>query len=82
MKVLMILLMSLSFIFASIDINSADTKDLVTLKGIGAKKAEAIIAFRKSHCFKTVEELVKVKGIGKKTVEKNRANLKAGFCKK
>ncbi len=31
-------------------------------------------------CFKSIDELAKVKGIGKKTVEKNRDNLTLGQC--
>jgi len=67
---------------AAVDINSAGEKELTTLKGIGASKAEAIIAFRTTHCFKSVDELAQVKGIGEKTVHINRKNLVAGACKK
>jgi len=63
-----------------IDINSADAKTLATtIKGIGAKKAEAIVAYRVQHGpFKSIEELAQVKGIGKKTIEMNRSNLIVG----
>ena len=45
-------------------------------KGIGKAKAEAILAYRKIHGpFKTVGELVKVKGIGRATVQKNKDHL-------
>ena len=41
-----------------------------TLKGIGEKKAEAIIEYRKKNgSFKNKEELMKVRGIGKKLYE-------------
>ena len=82
MKYLVLVLMAVSFVFASVDINSADVKELSTIKGIGTKKAEAIVTYRKQHCFKKVDEIVNVKGIGKKFLEKNRKNLKAGSCKK
>ncbi len=83
MKIIALLLLGLSFLFASVDINHADAKELTTLKGIGAKKAQIIVAYRKEHkCFKTVNELVKVKGISTKTLEKNRTNLTATKCKK
>ena len=60
-----------------VDINSADAKTLETqLVGIGASKAAAIIAYREQNGpFKRIEDLAKVKGIGIKTVEKNRDNL-------
>ena len=82
MKILGLLLVAFSLVFGAVDINSANVKELSSLKGIGAKKAEAIVAYRKSHCFKNVDEIVKVKGIGKKFLEKNRKNLHAGACKK
>src|SRR4051812_13094832 len=57
----------------SININSADAQALTKLKGVGAKKAEAIVAWRKANGgFKNVEQLAEVKGIGAKTVEVNR----------
>ncbi len=80
-KLLSIILLS-TLTFASIDINNASLKELTTLKGIGKKKAEAIMVYRKTNCFKSVDELKKVKGIGKKIVEKNRSEIKIGECKK
>lgn len=51
-----------------IDINTADRDALMTLKGIGEKKALAVIAYRVEHGgFESTEELMKVKGIGEKT---------------
>jgi competence protein ComEA len=60
-----------------VNINTADAQALTKLKGIGAKKAEAIVAFRKANgAFKTVDQLADVKGIGAKTVEANRKNIR------
>ena len=81
MKILAIIALSIGLLFGAVDINNASVKELSSLKGIGAKKAEAIVSFRKGYCFKSVDELVKVKGIGKKIVEKNRATLEVGKCK-
>ena len=45
-------------------------EELQTIKGIGKKKAEAILQYRKEHgAFRTKEELLQVKGIGKKALE-------------
>lgn len=57
-----------------VNINTADAKALATtLKGVGEKKAQAIVDYREQFgAFKAVEELAEVKGIGMATVEDNR----------
>src|SRR3546814_1990655 len=63
-----------------ININTADvdTIDRV-LVNVGPAKAEAIVAYRKKNgAFKSAEQLAMVKGIGLKTVEKNRDRLSFG----
>lgn len=58
-------------------INQADEEMLVSLKGIGHKKAQAIIAFREINGeFKTIDDLLKVKGIGKHVLVENKQRLK------
>ncbi len=69
-------LASLAAFAAQINLNTASAAQLETLNGIGAAKAEAIVDFRKEHgAFKSVDELAKVKGIGQKTVDKNRDQM-------
>jgi competence protein ComEA len=52
-----------------ININTANADQLVTLKGIGTAKAQAIIDYRSQQGpFKTAEELSKVKGFSEKIV--------------
>lgn len=59
-----------------ININTADEATLTSLKGVGPAKAKAIIDYRqKNGPFKTVDDLVKVKGIGDKTVSRLRDQL-------
>ncbi|QOP46071.1 ComEA family DNA-binding protein [Sulfurimonas paralvinellae] len=82
MKILAIVVLVCSFVFGAVDINSANQSELMSLKGIGAKKAEAIVSYRKGHCFKKAEDLTAVKGIGSKFIAKNKANIKVGSCKK
>ncbi|MDR3631120.1 MAG: helix-hairpin-helix domain-containing protein [Desulfocapsaceae bacterium] len=54
-----------------ININTADEAALVKVKGIGKKKAEDIVAYRKEHGnFTSIEDLKKVKGIGPKIFDK------------
>lgn len=60
-----------------VNINHAGAQELAEkLFGIGPAKARAIVEFRELHGpFETVDELIKVKGIGPRTLEKNRAQL-------
>jgi competence protein ComEA len=59
-----------------ININTASADELMNLKGIGEKKAAAIIEFRKSKgLFKQPEDLIKVPGIGPKTFEANKNRI-------
>lgn len=87
MKSILVLLGSLGWLAvanaAPVDINTADARTLaVELKGVGLERADAIVQYRKEHGpFRSVDELVKVKGIGKKTVEANRSNLILGAAR-
>lgn len=60
-----------------VNLNSADAATLQReLVGIGAGKAQAIVAYRAEHGdFASVDELLEVKGIGEATLEKNRDKL-------
>jgi competence ComEA-like helix-hairpin-helix protein len=55
---------------AAIDLNSAPAARLMQLPGIGAKRAEDIVKARKQRPFQHVRDLLRVKGIGKKTLAK------------
>jgi competence protein ComEA len=61
-----------------VDINKADAATIAKeLQGIGLSRAQAIVAYReKNGLFKSAEDLRKVKGIGAKTLELNRANIR------
>ena len=79
MKKLVLILSLLSFnVFAApVNINTADAETIsASLKGIGLKKAQAILEYRKANGeFKTHEDVAKVKGIGDKTIEKNKKDI-------
>lgn len=62
---------------SQVNINTASPSQLAAvLKGVGLKKAQAIIDYRKKYGpFKSIDELTAVKGIGAKTLEKNRAKI-------
>ena len=56
-----------------VNLNTATVSELTALKGIGEKKAQAIVDFReKQGKFTSVEQLVDVSGIGPATLEDNR----------
>ena len=63
-----------------VDLNSADAATLAReLQGIGESRARAIVEHRRRHGpFRSVDELALVRGIGPKTVERNRARLRIG----
>ncbi|MCB1631702.1 MAG: helix-hairpin-helix domain-containing protein [Pseudomonadales bacterium] len=60
-----------------VNINTADASTLASaLNGVGVKKAEAIVAYRDQHGpFKSVDELINVKGIGEKMLEQLRPQV-------
>ena len=60
-----------------VSLNDADCKDFELLPGIGPVMAARIIEYRKLHGrFHSLEELMEVKGIGHKTLEKLKPYLK------
>jgi competence protein ComEA len=76
---LFLILPIIGFSADSININTADKETLMSvIKGVGEKKAEAIIKYREENgSFKSVDELANVQGIGQATVEKHREQLTA-----
>lgn len=61
-----------------VNINTADAETIsAELDGIGLTKARAIVEYRKKYGpFKSPEDLSLVKGIGARTVEINKANIR------
>jgi competence protein ComEA len=78
-KFILVLVVWLAFAgaaFAAVNINTATKDELVSLKGIGDKKAQAIIDYRKKNGdFKSVDDLEKVEGIGPGTMKQIRSQL-------
>jgi comEA protein len=61
----------------SVNINTSDKADIMTIPRIGPVTAERIILHREDHgLYNSVEELLNVKGIGPKTLEKIRTYIK------
>lgn len=61
-----------------VNVNKADAQTIATsLDGVGLTKAEAIVAYRNAHGpFKSVDELGNVKGVGDKTLARNREAIR------
>ena len=65
--------------FAAVNINTATQSELEAVKGLGPAKAKAIIEYREAHGkFKNLDELDKVKGFGKASVDKLKEELTVG----
>lgn len=61
-----------------IDLNAAPLAQLQELPGIGPKKAEAIVTLRQRRPFSRVSQLLEVRGIGKKTLERLKPLVRVG----
>jgi competence protein ComEA len=60
-----------------VDLNTATLAQLVSLPGVGKKKAAAIIEYRiKNGNFQSVNDLINVKGVGKKMLRKLEGQIK------
>jgi competence protein ComEA len=82
--VLALLLISplVSFAGEAVDINTANQETLMTVKGIGEKRAAAIIAYRDKYgSFKSVDALSDVQGVSESLVEKSRETLTVSTSK-
>ena len=79
-----LLLVSFNIFAAPVDINKASAQEMSeSLKGVGLKKADAIVAYRKANGpFASIDDLANVKGIGEKTIAKNKDNLQISISKK
>ena len=74
----LLLFVSTSLMAMSVsDLNKASKEELMAIKGIGEAKAEAIIKARTVEKFKSVDELVRVKGIGPMIVENIKKDVKS-----
>jgi len=64
---------------AVVNVNTATKEELTTIKGIGDKRAQEIIDYRKKNGdFKSVDELEKVPGIGPGTMKQIRSQVTVG----
>ncbi len=65
-----------------VDINTASAADLQTVPGIGKALAQRIVEFReKNGPFSQVDDLVKIRGIGEKSIVRLKPYLTVGASK-
>lgn len=74
-KLLLLLVLVCTYVFGAIDLNTASKDELMTLKGVGESKAEAIMEYRKANKFNSIEDIKKVKGIGDKIYKDNKNSM-------
>ncbi|MGJ8682624.1 ComEA family DNA-binding protein [Paraglaciecola sp.] len=61
---------------SKVNLNTASLEQLVSLPGVGKKKAAAIIEYRTKHGkYKSIEDVMKVKGVGKKMLTKFKSQI-------
>jgi competence protein ComEA len=58
-----------------VNLNTASADELGLIPGVGPARVRNILAYRKAHPFRTVDELARIKGIGRKTVRRWRTHL-------
>jgi competence protein ComEA len=78
------LLLPLLSLAGPVNVNTADADTIAAeLNGVGLAKAKAIVEYRKKHGpFSSVDDLSLVKGIGERTVDMNRADIRVSEAKK
>ena len=65
--------------FAAVNVNTATQSELEAVKGLGPSKGKAIIAYREANGnFKSLDDLDKVKGFGKSSIDKLKDELTVG----
>jgi competence ComEA-like helix-hairpin-helix protein len=61
-----------------VNLNTASPEELRLIPGVGPARVRNILAYRKAHPFRTVDELARIKGIGRKTIRHWRQHLAVG----
>ncbi|MBU0924771.1 helix-hairpin-helix domain-containing protein [bacterium] len=67
-KIVALLMLSVSFMLAALNLQTATKEELMGIKGIGDKKADQIIEYRKTNKINSPEDLKNIKGFGNSIV--------------
>ena len=79
-KILFFMVLTVSFLFSAVNLQTASKDELMCLKGIGEKKAMAIIKYRKSNKLKSADDLIEIKGFGKGIIASVKKGTKTVKC--
>ena len=63
-KIVALLMLGVSFMLAALNLQTATKEELMGIKGIGDKKAEQILEYRKTNKINSPEDLKNIKGFG------------------
>jgi len=74
-KIIAMLVLCSSFVLA-INLQTATKEELMNIKGIGEKKAEQILEYRKINSIKSLEDLRNIKGFGDSIINNIRNDVK------
>lgn len=75
-KIVAIIAIFGTLLLGAIELQTASKKELMTIKGIGDKKADLIIEYRKTNTLTKPEDLKNIKGFGDVIVENVKNNIK------
>lgn len=67
--------MLMSMQLFAVNLNTASAEELSALKGIGESTAQKIIEYRSAHKFSSIEDVMKIKGIGQKKFDSIKKDL-------
>jgi len=75
MKKILFFTSLISSLLFAVNLNTASIQDLEKIKGIGPKKAKAIIEYRKHHKIKNADDLKNIKGFNSKIISNIKNNV-------
>jgi len=81
-RTILTLILSSTYIFAmsASEIKTADTKVLGCIKGVGAKRLNNILTYRKEHDISKLNDLLNISGIGKGILKNIEQDVKKKAC--
>ena len=76
-KLVAILALFFTIFLGAIDLQTASKMELMNLKGVGDKKADAIIEYRKNNTISNPDDLKNVKGFGETLINNIKAQIES-----